>query len=85
MTKPIDDAEPLNLGVNPDGTNGSKKAIGATWPEKAIASAPGLRRIEPFMTSSVFKKRFLFGIPLTAPLSQEALSLEDILSTMIII
>jgi len=77
MTKPIDDAEPINLGVNADGTQGSKKAIGATWPEKAIAAAPGLRRIEPMLTPSVFKRRFLFGIPLTAPLTQESLSLED--------
>jgi len=77
MTKSIDDAVPLNLGTNPDGTQGSKKSIGATWPEKAIAAAPGLSRVEPFMTPKKFQKRFLFGIPLTAPLTKEKLELDD--------
>lgn len=78
MVKPIDDAEPLNLGQNPDGTQGSKKNIGATWPEKTIAAMPGLNRVEPFMTPNVFKKRFLFGIPLIAPLTKEVLTPNDL-------
>ena len=78
MTKPIDDAAPINLGQNADGTQGSKKSIGASWPEKAIAAAPGLTRVEPFMTPTVFKKRFLFGIPTVAPLTKEKLELDDL-------
>ena len=78
MTKPIDDAQPVALGQNSDGTSGSKKNIGASWPEKAIAAAPGLIRVEPFMTPSVFKKRFLFGIPTVAPLTKEKLKLADL-------
>lgn len=77
MTKPIDDAQPLNLGRNPDGTQGSKKNIGASWPEKAIAAAPGLNRVEPFLTPKKFQKRFLFGIPTVAPLTKEKLELDD--------
>jgi len=78
MVKRIDDAEPINLGTNPDGSQGSKKSIGGTWPEKAIAAAPGLNRIEPFLTPSVFKKRFLFGIPLYSPITKEKLEVKDL-------
>jgi len=78
MVKAIDDAPPLSLGVNPDGTQGSKKNIGATWPEKAIAAAPGLTRVEAFLTPKVFKKRFLFGIPMVSPLTKEKLELNDL-------
>lgn len=66
------------FGQNPNGTLNSKKNTGAIWPEKAIASMPGLNRYEPFLMPSKFKKRFLFGIPLTAPLTGEKLSNEDI-------
>lgn len=76
--KPIDDAEPLDLGRRPDGTQGSKKNIGATWPEKAIAAAPGLDRVEPFLTPSKFTSRFLFGIPLKSPLTGQEIKLADL-------
>lgn len=65
------------FGRRPDGSQASKKGTGALWPEKAIAAMPGLQRYEPFLMASKFKKRFLFGIPLVAPLTQEKLSNED--------
>ena len=68
----------VEFGQRPDGSQASKKGTGAIWPEKAIASMPGLNRYEPFLLGSKFKKRFMFGIPLVAPLTQEKISTEDL-------
>ena len=68
----------MDFGRRPDGTQGSKKAVGAVWPEKAILAMPGLNRYEPFLMPLKFKKRFMFGIPLIAPLTQEKLTNEDL-------
>jgi hypothetical protein len=61
-----------------DGTQASKKNIGATWPQNAFDAAPGLDRIEPFLTASKFKKRFLFGVPLKSPVTKEEITNSDI-------
>jgi hypothetical protein len=76
--KEIDDALPFNMGTNPDGTQGSKKNIGSVWPDKAIAAAPGLNRVEPFLMPNLFKSRYLFGIPLTSPVTKEKLKPADL-------
>lgn len=57
-----------------DGIDFSKKGIGSVYPEKAVDAAPSMDRIEPFLTASVFKSRFLFGIPLYSPLTRERLT-----------
>lgn len=62
------------FGKLPNGTQASKKGIGSVWPEKAIDSAPGLQRVEPFLTPTVFKDRYLFGIPLVSPITKEKLT-----------
>lgn len=62
------------FGKLPNGTQASKKGIGSVWPEKAIEAAPGLQRVEPFLTPNLFKDRYLFGIPLVSPITKEKLT-----------
>ncbi len=78
MAKEIDDALPINLGTNPDGTQGSKKNIGSVWPDRAIAAAPGLIRVEPFLMPNQFKSRYLFGIPLASPITKQKMKSSDL-------
>jgi len=59
------------FGNYENGANASKKGIGSVWPEKAIEAAPGLDRVEPFLTATLMKDRYLFGIPLISPITQE--------------
>lgn len=57
-----------------NGIDFSKKGIGSVYPEKVIDAAPGMDRVEPFLTPSVFQSRFLFGVPLVSPLTGEKLT-----------
>ena len=66
------------FGRRIDGTQASKKGIGAVWPQNAIASLPGLTRYEPFLTPQKFKKKFFFGIPLKSPITNETISNDDL-------
>jgi len=72
------DPLPLNFGQNPDGSQATKKGIGSVWPDKAIAAAPGLDRVEPFLTPAKFKKRYFFGIPLISPSTKEKIEMNDL-------
>ena len=56
----------------------NKLGIHSVYPERAIDAAEGLDRVEPILTPSVFKKRFLFGIPLVSPVTQEKISNSDL-------
>ena len=51
-----------------------KRGLGSVFPEKVYDSAPGLVRVEPPLTAKVLKERFLWGIPLTSPLTKEKLT-----------
>jgi hypothetical protein len=52
----------------------SKRKTSSHWPDGTIAGQGLYDRIEPILTPSVFKDRFLFGIPLVAPQTQEKLT-----------
>jgi len=56
----------------------AKKPVGSVFPEHVVEAAPGLARIEPFLTPTKFKERFLFGIPLISPTTKETIT-EDML------
>ena len=58
----------------PNGGVPAKKNIGSVYPEKAIDAAPGLERAEAFLTPKLMRERFLFGIPLTSPITGEKLN-----------
>ncbi len=66
------------FGRRIDGTQASKKGIGAVWPQNAIASLPGLNRYEPFLTPQKFLKKFMFGIPLKSPVNGDVITKDDI-------
>lgn len=52
----------------------NKRGIHSVYPERAIDSASGTERVEPLLTPSVFKERFLFGIPLVSPVTEDKLT-----------
>jgi len=66
------------LGKRPDGTQASKKGIGSVYPDKVFESSPGLKRIEAFLAPSKLKKRFLFGVPLVSPVTQDKITTDDL-------
>jgi hypothetical protein len=55
----------------------AKKPINATYPLNTIDSAKTFETLEPLLTPTQFKQRFLFGIPTTAPLTGEKLGNAD--------
>ena len=61
-------------GTKPDGSLASKKPVGSVFPENVVEAAPGLARIEPFLTPTKLKERYLFGIPLASPVTKEVMS-----------
>ena len=63
--------------MSKDLTN-SKKGTASVYPDGAIDAAGGLTRVEPFLTPSQLKTRFLFGIPLVSPITKEKLTDEMI-------
>ena len=52
----------------------AKRGIGSVFPEKVYDSAPGLERIEPFLTAQMLKDRFFMGIPLISPITKEKIT-----------
>lgn len=58
-------------GNDENGFLKSKKPIASVFPEHVIEAAPGLARVEPFLTPSAFKSRHFFGIPLISPVTKE--------------
>lgn len=56
----------------------AKRGIGSVFPEKVAGSSPGVPRVEPLLTPKVLKQRFLFGVPLTSPVTQEKISNKDL-------
>lgn len=66
------------LGRRPDGTQASKKGIGSVYPEKVIEASPGLSRVESFLTPSILKRRFLFGVPMVSPITKEQIDVKDL-------
>lgn len=56
----------------------AKRGIGSVFPEKVVDSSPGVPRVEPLITPNLLKKRFLFGVPLTSPITQEKITNKDL-------
>lgn len=52
----------------------SKKNIHATFPENTIASAESFETMSPIYTGKDMRENFLFGIPMTAPLTGERMT-----------
>lgn len=61
-------------GTNEYGAPNSKKGISSVYPEKVLEGASGLTRVEPFLTPDVLKDRFLWGIPLTSPVTKQKIT-----------
>ena len=58
--------------MSADYTN-SKPATGCVYPLYAIDSGANFNRYEPILTPTIFKKDYLFGIPLTSQITKETL------------
>jgi hypothetical protein len=56
----------------------AKKGTASVFPDGALDAAIGQPRVEAFLTPTLFKKRFFFGIPLKSPITKESLSDEDL-------
>jgi hypothetical protein len=56
----------------------SKKLTGSIFPEAAYDAAGGPGRVEEFMTPTMLKNRFLFGIPLVSPITKHKMTDEMI-------
>ncbi len=52
----------------------NKRGIHSVYPERAIDAAEGVDRVEPLLTPEMLKERFLFGIPLTSPVTDEKIT-----------
>ena len=55
----------------------AKKKTGSAYPDEVIDGSGLYDRIEPMLTPKIFKNRFLFGVPLTAPTTGETLNNSD--------
>lgn len=64
-----------------DNSNNKPNAQGL-YPQKVSKltgeGAAGFTRVEEWLTPEKFKKRFLFGIPLTSPITKETLDMDDL-------
>lgn len=49
----------------------AKRRVSSHWPDGTIAGQGLYERLEPIITPDLLKERFLFGIPLIAPQTQE--------------
>jgi hypothetical protein len=57
----------------------AKKPMGSILPEAAYDASSGIERVEAFITPSVLRSRFFFGIPLVSPLTKEKVTDELLL------
>lgn len=65
-------------GRNPsDPSPRAKYAGSSTYPVKAIGGG-SFKRIEPLLTPELFIQRFMWGIPLTSPLTKQQMTQEQI-------
>jgi len=60
-----------------DYTN-SRSAMGCVYPLYAIDAGANFNRYEPLITPEIFRKDYLFGIPLKSPVNGDILTNEDL-------
>lgn len=56
----------------------AKRNMGSHYPNSAYDAAPGLVRVEPFLTAEVLKRRFFKGMSLKSPITKIEFDLDDL-------
>lgn len=56
-----------------------KKLSGSVYPETAFDASSGFGRVEPFLSPTELKTRFLFGFPLVSPITKAKITDTDLL------
>lgn len=52
----------------------SQRPYGSAWPQGAYDASGALVRAEKLMTATMLKERFLFGVPLVSPITEQKVS-----------